>query len=507
MFKKNNQILYPGSVIDNNDPMMMGRIRAVPLNEERDKIVKAICRTCFDDIPLLLRWTSVDPFLCIPFIPFFIQQVPKNDEYVHILHYDRDEKFKNQFYVQGPFTSPMNSKLETSISVSNYMLSGKINVTNVPLKNDQGQLTDPLYTKGIFIEPGDNAILGRGSADVVLKENDVLIRAGKYESEYLNSKELPKLNNKRSFLQISNFKQKKVDLDKETVFSIQTVASVVKYLIEWNIYNPDNLFDSYTGIITLLGMRPDKKVLSENLKIDTSVNDISTLIYSVSFVAKTYDGVVNLINDFIKGFDTGIINIPNNDVFKSPSDRYPFAFRPNIMSYRYSYDENPNNSLQRETIQKITEGVKIQGDNKIGLVIVYNLNSTNPISKPKVTEYVPSIYDSTNLGVNILGSENIFLLSHNSQIPGKNKINLNGTLYGIGIEKINEMLENTNSVVRGEELLELLNLIVKFMIAHVHPFHGIPPVPVATDGTSVPEITKRLLDAPNNILNQNIRIN
>ena len=62
-------------------------------------------------------------------------------------------------------------------------------------------------------------------------------------------------------------------------------------------------------------------------------------------------------------------------------------------------------------------------------------------------------------------------------------------------------------MVRGEELIELLNLIVKYLITHVHPYPGLPPVPVSQDGTSSQDILKSILEAQQKILNGNIRIN
>ena len=62
-------------------------------------------------------------------------------------------------------------------------------------------------------------------------------------------------------------------------------------------------------------------------------------------------------------------------------------------------------------------------------------------------------------------------------------------------------------MVRGEELIELLNIIVRFMISHVHAMPGTGPVPVALDGTQVTDLLKQLNDAHQKVLNTNIRLN
>jgi hypothetical protein len=105
-----------------------------------------------------------------------------------------------------------------------------------------------------------------------------------------------------------------------------------------------------------------------------------------------------------------------------------------------------------------------------------------------------------------MGSDKIFLLSHRS--TDKFAIDLRDTLYGIPQTKlVDDITNSTNSMVRGEELLSLLQLITRFLVSHVHPFPGVPPVPVATDGTQVAEILAKLAVSDNVILNKNIRIN
>jgi hypothetical protein len=68
-------------------------------------------------------------------------------------------------------------------------------------------------------------------------------------------------------------------------------------------------------------------------------------------------------------------------------------------------------------------------------------------------------------------------------------------------------LPNTSSLVRGEELLELINLIVRFLITHAHPFPGLPPVSVTEDGSTINNLLSELSLATKKILNKKIRMN
>ena len=115
-------------------------------------------------------------------------------------------------------------------------------------------------------------------------------------------------------------------------------------------------------------------------------------------------------------------------------------------------------------------------------------------------------YQESSYGA--LGSDTLFLLSHNSQIPNKGKINFDDTLYGISVEKFtDELLPKTSSMVRGEELLELINLIVRFLVTHTHAYPGLAPVPVTEDGSNSQSLITEMQNAVNKILNKNIRLN
>ena len=75
-------------------------------------------------------------------------------------------------------------------------------------------------------------------------------------------------------------------------------------------------------------------------------------------------------------------------------------------------------------------------------------------------------------------------------------------------DNLNEnIVPNVSSMVRGEELLELLNYIIEYLITHVHSYHGLPPVPTTTNGATTTELMKKMMDAYQKVLSQNFKIN
>lgn len=522
--KDKHQIIFPGKCLDNNDPLVLGRIRVIPETDNYQEIISSIPTNCaiYDptnkekiiDIKEECKWTINDPFMFLPLLPFFFNSTPKKNEYVHILFANKDYRYQNQFYIQGPFSSPMATPFEFYEAGKTYLASGTRNKSTLSLKDQTGEYRDT-RSYGIFPEPNDNSLLGRGTADVIVKEDDVLLRSGKYIGR-LDPNVLPLANNKRSFLQLSYYRQKKVDLPTYTLATLIEQVKVVQKLVEWNIFNPETTSDSFTGVINLYNVKPDIRTNTQNFRVDSDVQEfLSAPLYQLSFFGETYEQVLLKINQFIQGVNNGKISVispslTTNDTYTIPGDIFPFIFRPGPLTYQYLRNfDGVNNSDQYNNITKFYNVIKLNpADTDTGFGLIFNKGKSGPSYDPKIVEQTPSEYIDSPVSYATMGGDKLYLLSHESTIPGKANINLNDTLYGIPQKTFTDELdEKTNSMVRGEQLIDFLNLLTKFLVAHVHPFPGLPPVPVAIDGTQSAQILSELLNAPNKILNQNIRIN
>ena len=516
--RDSNRIIFPGRCLDSNDPLMLGRIRAVPETENLQEIMGSISTNCaiYDptnnqkiiDIIPDCKWTIDDPFLFLPLLPFYVNTQPKTEEYVHIIFSNKDFKYQNQFYIPGVFSSPMSSVFENYQASKTFLASGSRNKPTLDLKDTQNEYRDE-RTKGVFPEPEDNSFLGRGSTDLILKEDEVLIRAGKF-SGFLSPTIFPVGNIRRAFLQLSNFTQRKIELPAYTYATLKAQVKTVKKLIEWSIFNPDNQFGSFTGVISLYNVTADESTNTENFKVDSDVSSFTSPIYQLPFVAETFENALIKINSFIKGVNDGRIDILSAQTFNVPSELFPFIFRPSPLTYRYIKEFNGvDNVIQYANLFRFYQSIKLNdADDECGFGLVSRKDKIGQVYDPIITEVKPSDYISAPVTYSSLGGEYVYLLSHRSSIPVKGEIDFRETLYGISQEKFtDEIFEKTNSMVRGEQLLNFLNLMTKFLISHVHPFPGLPPVPVAVDGTTSTQILTSLLKAPTDILNQNIRIN
>jgi hypothetical protein len=419
-----------------------------------------------------------------------------------LLDVNPEFKYLNQYYVQNTFSSPTTTFKEYYVGANKFTGTGGQLTNPLPLKNQDGTYASP-ENVGVFPEPGDNALMGRGSADLIVKEEEVLLRAGKTIGNILPNT-IPAANNTRSFLQLSRFKNIKILDDIKTINVQDEKVVLVKYLIEWVITNPENTQDKFTGTVYLYKLRPNLKTNSVELKVDSDVEGYKFLVTFSEFQSLSKKDVITFINDFIKTCNSQG-DIDGKKIWnESP---FPIYYRPNNSTYEKLLSSS--SPIVSTNLNDVFKEIKL---NNTTLVPGYGLIYTkDKVGFPfDVKSYETPIFKYNNTPVTFagIGADKLLLMSHQSSIPGKGKINMDGTLYGITNDKFtDEIIPKTSSAVRGEELLELIDLIVRFLVTHTHAYPGLPPVPVTQDGTSSARILAELQNAVNTILNENIRLN
>jgi hypothetical protein len=514
-----NKLLYYGIVKDVNDPKHLGRLRIEPKTE----VIKYVYPNDF--VFGVDEWTNKDPLVFLPLLPNYLWQIPRVGEFVTIIYANKEERYDaNKFYIQGPISRPWNNNYEDYSNSQSVLASGE------NLKQSES-IVDPQSGKvrvtleGVYPKPGDNAFMGRGSSDIVLTQNDaessssVLVRSGKYLKS--GNENIPVVkNDNRGFLQLSSYELENVDAGTDSVTRETFEDIATSMYVEWSVDNLSTLSLDYDGTIKLYKLpknNSNTKVSNINAASDVLSGLTIEPLYTLTFTGKSLEESSTIINNFIRGVNEskiqidGYINYPAADGLKI-ENQFPFFYGPNIETYDYSLGNISNalvsifakNKVNR-LLSKVTlsEGYKEKGS---GLVWSHTPPKLG-ILKNQVTEEVNKRdYLVSPITYSVMGSDKIYLLSHRS--TDKFLVDLKDTLYGIPQSKLAvDIYDRTNSMVRGEELLSLLQLIVQFLSSHVHAFPGLSPVPVGNDGTQLADILAKLAAADNVILNQNIRIN
>jgi hypothetical protein len=531
------QIMYPGCVISSEDPDMLGRLRVRPLSEKYADIVNAVPNWSEETDP----WTSRDPLIFLPLLPYYLNINPEVGEYVNIIYQNPNYPKENKYYISGVLSTPMAVEFEACSASQKNLASGNQFKSTKSLKNQNGTYQNE-KSKGIFPEPKDNAIVGRGSTDIILKKDEVLLRAGKVKR--LSLKNLPTENPNRAFLQLSRFNQKKIELPSDIRGRLTSEVKVVKKVIIWNILNLDNKQGVFTGNVGLYNVKPSINVNTTNFTVESMSTlskgvDYSGPLESVSFMGTSYIDTIKIINEFVRGvinefkdYKGKINNIKN----VSLDGLFPLVVAPSKQTYENGIkiksnqnSDNPNDvnvgQLKDDATifanyNKFFYGISptlISG--KRGFFTIYGMANGNPILiTPTIPKFEIVRMFKFSPGEDVtyatVGAQRLFLLSHDSDGP-KGKISLANTLYGISQDdfvgksvKDKGIIDKTYPMVRGDKLMELLEKIVDFMAGHVHAISTLPPIPISSgSGQSIEEIYQLLADAENQVLNQNIRLN
>ena len=511
------QNIFYGICVANDDPLMLGRVRIYPDQQMIDEVIRSVdgfnedSSTPEVDGP----WSILDPFVYLPLLPYFINQIPQEGEYATLFYFNNKKQMgRNKYYMISTFSSPTTILKENYRSSKTHLSSGIRNsLKPFPnLKDRDGKHIFP-NNKGVFSEPIDISINGRDSADLIIQRDSVLLRAGKHKD--FNSGQIPERNDERGFLQLSRFKTIKKYGNPTKKIKLTDNSEPIRFLIEYDIFNPENVADAFTGSINIFKVEPinASEALTTQIKYNSDLSGITkSKIRVINFQSAPLSGITDLINNTLITFKDRPEDVLLNPL--EPGKQFPFFYRPEkslrIAINNLSGSTQPDDINSMENMSILKQSVKISRNlstEGYGLVLDKKVSPLVPfkVGEEVVTDVKTKKLDNT---VGLMGASQLFLLSHNSVIPGKGKIDLTNTVYGIDSNVVFDEIEpKTSSMVRGEELMKLVGLIVNFLTSHVHPYPGLPPVSVAQDGTRVDDILSELQQAYDKILNQNIRIN
>ena len=285
----------------------------------------------------------------------------------------------------------------------------------------------------------------------------------------------------------------------------------------------------FRGVVNIYNMpqSADKGFPNDEFTSQTVVDpSLTQTIFSYEFEGLSLTKVSELINNIINGLN----NISTSNPLKISGDSlttrefkiaqgelvFPFYYRPSpnlvkIATKQKNFSVLSN--LQRYTnVQTLLSTVRFTFSldlNGEGLISSKDVFGTSLQDKTIQIPGNETYFEEKN-SVSIAGSNKIILLSYASNPPsGKKSIQLSKeTIYGVGQDFIfDNILPNTEPMVRGESLKNFLNLIVKFLTTHSHPFHQLPPTPISYSQVSVASIEQEFQNYDRNVVNQNIRIN
>jgi hypothetical protein len=496
------KIIDIGIVLDNKDPRGFGRIRARNIEEQDSVRANAI--------PAWQQWTKDDPFVYSPFLPNHINIIPKVEQAVKIIRYDDTKSLQNQEYIPGPFTTPHNFSYQNELSQLTETSMGQRGVKTPAIKSFTGE--KKVYDDG-FLRPEsvgalprieDVGISGNYGSDIILTEHGVQLRAGKLiDKNIANRKQkedlelYPIYSKKHSKISLKKFPTTLV-LDKKVINETTLPSVDIKHVFEYDVDDLSNPTEVIFYIYSIERAEGDK-YKTDNFTINTELGTETTkLIYQFvkpiestgSLEEKLQEAYIE-VRDFISRMDRNKLTT----IDPSLVDQYPHP-----LFYR------PKSSLRTQaTSKEFLANVRyLNKPSGFGLLYSETSPDLQLVSREVEVPYLRKIseVDQTFAAVT---ADNILYLSTTSGGADGKQIDF-GALdkYEYTQEDyLMKIVPNTFSSVRGEKLIEILELMTLILLNHTH---GIVTPPKYFRST-IDELKRLIARAKQDMVNTSIRIN
>jgi len=497
-----NSIIDLAIVDDNVDPKGIGRIRVKLTGDPTGPIEKAA-----DYEP----WGVNDPFIANPFLPTNINFIPQKGQTVKIITYDPENKLINREYIAGPFTTVHDFQSQVNAR----------QVENTTYGTSVKQMNNVFSTNGDYIEKksvgtlstlNDYAIYGPYGSDVILTENGVTLRGGKLLSKQSASDKdrtkllnYPILADKKSILSLKKFgtKQEFVEIETEIIklpnkklsyvveYDISSTARSNNYTISWYIYEVKDVYgDTFNTRVFSSSTAQDLSSYADKIKLINLDGSITTPTFTQT--TSTYEEssatirntICELHSDGLRKFDRRLPKVT----------LHPFFYRP------------VRNLTDVEFLKTITPGCLNTPTYGSGLVFSITEPTPKPKTEKKKEKVLKTISTTLEQSFGTLSSDKIYLISSDTNTKGSKKVPFDKLdKYEYTQEDLLTRIEpNTYATVRGETLIEYLDILTRVIAGHAHQ----PTKPMVKvgypDWDRLLELRKTL---ENDLLNKSIRIN
>ena len=382
---------------------------------------------------------------CVPLLPKYLSTLPLVGECVMVFQYEHNDSsptaaFKNKRFWVGPLiTQPTKLDNDPYNDAQSILPDGYI------------KLKDPKLENGTYGNDEDVILQGRYNTDIIQKDRQIWLRAGKFVEGTPN-----KYNDKNlAYIQVKYGGEKiKREIEEREVINYFTPTPEI--LINATIKTFTN------ANITLSGDLPKDRYRE---------NDINRTEVSIT----------------IKNIKTGeVISLLENQTDFTGSSSRDDALK----ASKEFIDENRGERWK----------IKSKADDLIQIYKGSDGVATFPATpqevKKKIKE-VKLVKDTTQKGsvINVV-ADKINFISH----EGEHTFNLTDPKGLITDEEQEKINNEAHPIVYGDTLVEFLELVKKYVSLHVHAYHGLPADP----STVTTDVLRFDLDS---ILNKNINSN
>tara|TARA_B100000575_G_C23068348_1_gene615275 strand:- start:22 stop:1344 length:1323 start_codon:yes stop_codon:yes gene_type:complete len=387
------------------------------------------------------------PF-CVPLTPRFLNVMPKVGELVLVFQYEHKKgikytEFSSQRFWIGPVISQSNKLgYDPAVDARSIMTGGKFKVPDITLSN----------TTGVFPNDDDIALQSRGNTDVILKEGQIWIRAGKYketeERNQFNDRDL-------GYIQVK-------------YGGNELVRTLEDKVITNYVYDK-----AETSInVQIDTINSNDQILAGNLTPNEYSQSTKTIVRILVKKIKN-NSILLEQNFFTPGF-------PNRE---SAIIAATTAIKPFVVG-KWKLKSNADEILK-----------EYGGDLALKTRVAFFKGNKKEVKKTVKVVKMKTNTDKSSSVINMVGNK-INLISHD----GPHTFNLTDPEELITTEEQKKINNEAHPLVYGDILVEFLELVKSYVAGHTHNYHGMP----ATELPNKINVLKFDLDS---ILNKNINSN